>query len=166
MNPLRPAFWTAERIERVKALLADGCSASMIARDLGAESRNSVCSIIHRKGLRTGVPAPKQPRAPRPPREPRAVIVRPQAPPKPLPPREPVLTGNEPSLTSLTRLDCRFPVGEATGREQRFCGQPVCDDGGRPYCDRHRGKTTVASRPLQQTISRRMGQRAPLATWR
>lgn len=43
--------WSEERIERLKALWAEGFSASEIARDIGGVTRNAVISKIHRLGL-------------------------------------------------------------------------------------------------------------------
>lgn len=43
--------WTAERIEILKKMWAEGCSASEIARELGGVSRNAVIGKAHRLGL-------------------------------------------------------------------------------------------------------------------
>lgn len=44
--------WTKERDERLKALYADGCSASQIARELGdSVTRNAVIGRVHRLGI-------------------------------------------------------------------------------------------------------------------
>ncbi len=43
--------WTDERIDRLKALWADGSTASQIAEDLGGVSRNAVIGKAHRLGL-------------------------------------------------------------------------------------------------------------------
>lgn len=44
--------WTAERIEILKQMWAEGCSASEIAQKLGGVSRNAVIGRAHRLGLR------------------------------------------------------------------------------------------------------------------
>jgi len=43
--------WTDERIDRLKAMWADGSTASQIAEDLGGVSRNAVIGKAHRLGL-------------------------------------------------------------------------------------------------------------------
>ncbi|MCJ7422033.1 GcrA family cell cycle regulator [Sphingomicrobium astaxanthinifaciens] len=43
--------WTDERIERLKAMWAEGKTASQIAEDLGGVSRNAVIGKAHRLGL-------------------------------------------------------------------------------------------------------------------
>ena len=43
--------WTEERIERLKALWAEGLSASQIAAELGGVTRNAVIGKVHRLGL-------------------------------------------------------------------------------------------------------------------
>src|SRR5258706_15971496 len=43
--------WTDDRVELLKKLWSDGCSASQIAAELGYITRNSVIGKIHRLGL-------------------------------------------------------------------------------------------------------------------
>ena len=43
--------WTDERVEMLKALWAEGLSASQIAKQLGGVSRNAVIGKVHRLGL-------------------------------------------------------------------------------------------------------------------
>jgi GcrA cell cycle regulator len=43
--------WTEERIERLKAMWAEGSTASQIAEELGGVSRNAVIGKAHRLGL-------------------------------------------------------------------------------------------------------------------
>lgn len=43
--------WTDERVERLKALWAEGLSASQIAAELGGVTRNAVIGKVHRLGL-------------------------------------------------------------------------------------------------------------------
>ena len=52
--------WTDERIERLKALWTQGMTASQIADELGAVSRNAVIGKAHRLGLQSR-PSPVKP---------------------------------------------------------------------------------------------------------
>jgi GcrA cell cycle regulator len=52
--------WTEERIERLKAMWADGATASEIADKLGGVSRNAVIGKAHRLGLEAR-PSPVKP---------------------------------------------------------------------------------------------------------
>lgn len=66
------SFWTDEKIKELKALWAEGHSASVVAAKIGARSRNSVLSKVHRLGLskdqprathhrQTQTPKPREP---------------------------------------------------------------------------------------------------------
>lgn len=59
--------WTDDRIDRLKALHAEGYSCSQIAADLGDATRNAVIGKVNRLGLHRDRPAKKvaAPRAPR-----------------------------------------------------------------------------------------------------
>ncbi len=52
--------WTDERIDRLKAMWAEGATASQIAEDLGGVSRNAVIGKAHRLGLESR-PSPVRP---------------------------------------------------------------------------------------------------------
>ena len=52
--------WTEERIERLKAMWAEGATASQIADELGGVSRNAVIGKAHRLGLEAR-PSPVKP---------------------------------------------------------------------------------------------------------
>ena len=52
--------WTDERIERLKAMWAEGSTASQIAEELGGVSRNAVIGKAHRLGLESR-PSPVKP---------------------------------------------------------------------------------------------------------
>jgi len=52
--------WTDERIDRLKAMWAQGSTASQIAEDLGGVSRNAVIGKAHRLGLESR-PSPVRP---------------------------------------------------------------------------------------------------------
>ena len=43
--------WTDERVETLKAMWAEGKSASQIAKELGGVTRNAVIGKVHRLGL-------------------------------------------------------------------------------------------------------------------
>jgi GcrA cell cycle regulator len=78
--------WTDERIDRLKAMWDKGLTASQIAEDLGAVSRNAVIGKAHRLGLKSR-PSPvksNEAAAPKP-----AANVAPEPAPKPAPAPEP-----------------------------------------------------------------------------
>ena len=52
--------WTDERIDRLKAMWAEGATASQIAEELGGVSRNAVIGKAHRLGLESR-PSPVKP---------------------------------------------------------------------------------------------------------
>lgn len=55
--------WTDERVERLKAMWAEGKSASVIAAALGGVTRNAVCGKVDRLNLSGHAKAPPTPRA-------------------------------------------------------------------------------------------------------
>jgi GcrA cell cycle regulator len=63
--------WTDERIERLKELWTKGMTASQIADELGAVSRNAVIGKAHRLGLQSR-PSPVKPNEPAPAPTPKA----------------------------------------------------------------------------------------------
>ena len=63
--------WTDERIERLKELWTKGMTASQIADELGAVSRNAVIGKAHRLGLQSR-PSPVKPNEPAPVPQPKA----------------------------------------------------------------------------------------------
>lgn len=52
--------WTDERVEKLKAMWAEGMTASRISRELGGVSRNAVIGKVHRLGLSNRGPAGKE----------------------------------------------------------------------------------------------------------
>ena len=64
--------WTDERVEALKAMWAEGKSASQIAKELGGVTRNAVIGKVHRLGLSNRGPngeranEPEEPVAPEP----------------------------------------------------------------------------------------------------
>jgi GcrA cell cycle regulator len=145
--------WSEERVDLLKRLWGDGLSASQIAGQLGGGvTRNAVIGKVHRLGLagriKPGAPAPMPaapPRKARPEREEAASV--PSAPPQP-----PVLTalvgGAAPTaaapaipvsqrvtIMELRESMCRWPMGDPTSPEFRFCGARAIT--GLPYCTHH-----------------------------
>jgi GcrA cell cycle regulator len=57
---MEPAMsWTDERVESLKAMWAEGKSASQIAKALGGVTRNAVIGKVHRLGLSNRAASPK-----------------------------------------------------------------------------------------------------------
>jgi len=146
--------WTMERVDCLKALWADGLSASQIAGELGGVSRSAVIGKVHRLGLEgrsRGVNpvrhANRQERAPavpgrRPGRPPRlrgqtaALAIATQAAPAPVPQFDNVIPfGQRRTLLELTDETCRWPIGDPQREGFFFCGgAPLA---GVPYCAHH-----------------------------
>ena len=134
--------WTPERIDRMRALAAEGQSASKIAAELGGFTRNAVIGKAYRLGVelkaRPGyaahepLPVKKAPKAPK------------AAPPASLPPfLAPVILPVDPefgavdAILGLRNSTCRWPIGEPNDPGFRFCCAPADLAGGRPYCAAH-----------------------------
>ncbi|MBB4197152.1 GcrA cell cycle regulator [Rhodoblastus sphagnicola] len=161
--------WTDERVETLKKMWLDGLSASQIANELGhGVSRNAVIGKVHRLGLsgRAKSPAatPARPRKEEP--------VRPQAAPAPLThgamthgalalamdalpapapaPRvateEVVIAISERvTIMDLREAMCRWPLGDPTNPDFRYCGAKM-QIGAGPYCLAH---ARIAYQPAQ-----------------
>ena len=153
--------WTADRIERLTKLWREGLSASQIAAELGGDvSRNAVISKAHRLGIAHGAvegastPRPRKPRPPDPaltvepssndeptpasmPTNPVAANEPAAAPPTPLPPQEAAVGPRSEGVTimELREFMCRWPLGDPTTPEFRYCGAPASE--GLPYCPHH-----------------------------
>lgn len=159
--------WTDERVELLRKLWNDGLSASQVAAEIGAGiTRNAVIGKIHRLGLsqRAKTPIAPRPRMAKPPR-PQAAPPRPQHGPSvignvalALAPRALVLPDTRPqeevvipmservTLMELREAMCRWPIGDPTTAEFRFCGAKSPGGGGSPYCGYH---AQVAYQPVQ-----------------
>lgn len=159
--------WTDDRVATLTKLWADGLSASQIAKELGEVTRNAVIGKVHRLGLsgrakpsrpkRTAKAAPKPaitakvapkartPRAPSAPRTPQQ-IVEAAAVPAP-PPLEAKAMSNGEFATILTITDhmCKWPIGDPSKSEFRFCGRKTDPD--EPYCVAH---SRVAYQPSRR----------------
>ncbi|MGA8171276.1 MAG: GcrA family cell cycle regulator [Methylocystis sp.] len=158
--------WTEERVELLRKLWNDGLSAAQVAAELGAGiTRNAVIGKIHRLGLAeraktSNVPRPRAPRASRT----QAGEVRAQHGPVvmgnvalALSPQTVVAVAPRPdeenvvpisarvTLMELRESMCRWPLGDPTAAEFRFCGakSPV---GSGPYCCHH---SRIAYQPAQ-----------------
>lgn len=117
--------WTSERIDALKMLWNDGCTASQIAEEIGAPSKNSVIGKAHRVGL---THAGRTARAP----------IQLAAPaPRPIPrpaPQRPIEAAGV-TLMDLRGASCRWPMGRDADDEQwLFCGAAR---GHGPYCQDH-----------------------------
>jgi GcrA cell cycle regulator len=149
--------WTDERVELLKKLWMDGLSASQIAAEIGGVTRNAVIGKVHRLGL-SGRGKAKAATSPRP-RKPT------RAPSAPAPINQPVhgntvlapaflvsaATKVEPeielhddvviplservTIMELRESMCRWPMGDPTTPEFRFCGARSVT--GLPYCTHH-----------------------------
>jgi GcrA cell cycle regulator len=164
--------WTDERVESLRQHWAEGKSASQIAALLGhGLTRNAVIGKVHRLGLagRAKSPGPSAPR-PRPPSSaPAHRIAAPRAPMIGVVPRvvrganalalapetlldaqprilESVVLPMSPRVTivELREAMCRWPLGDPTSPEFRYCGAPSSSG---PYCAHH---GALAYQPAQE----------------
>jgi GcrA cell cycle regulator len=158
--------WTDERVEYLKKRWIDGLSASQIAAELGqGVTRNAVIGKVHRLGLsgrekssnsaHSARPRAKQPARLAAPRNPPplmsrgnaalAAAPRAYAPPAPRPVEEVVIPMSERvTLLELKEAMCRWPLGDPTSAEFRFCGTKTPDAG--TYCTYH---ARIAYQPPQ-----------------
>jgi GcrA cell cycle regulator len=146
--------WTDDRVALLRRLWEDGQSASKIAAQLGGVTRNAVIGKVHRLGLggraRGAEEAPAsvskvveietaiavvETQAP----EPVAIVAHRPAPefPAPAPAPEPVALAVSQRVTimDLRESMCRWPLGDPTTPEFRFCGARSIT--GLPYCTHH-----------------------------
>lgn len=135
------ANWTDERVEALKKLWQEGLTASQIAKQLGACSRNAVIGKAHRLGL-SNRPKVSAPRALRPAREPQAAMPRrPLAPPRSVirPEATPTVSAlkEAPGLATVLTLGvhmCKWPIGDPGHEGFTFCGHRSRSG---PYCVEH-----------------------------
>lgn len=144
--------WTDERVELLKKLWADGLSASQIAAELGAITRNAVIGKVHRLGLsgRAKSPASATPR----PRKARthSQMLRVARPPirgntalaqvyeYETEPEPEILDnimpiGQRRTLLELTEMTCHWPIGDPGSADFFFCGGQTVPN--LPYCAFH-----------------------------
>jgi GcrA cell cycle regulator len=162
--------WTDERVEQLKKMWLDGLSASQIAGELAnGITRNAVIGKVHRLGLsgRVKSPAPvsTRPRAKTPEEEERAPIlpvshgnlalaaeVRPSPAPAPRASGDDVVIPicERVSIMELRESMCRWPLGDPTSSDFRYCGAKM-QIGLGPYCAHH---ARIAYQPAQDRRNR------------
>ena len=147
--------WTDERVELLRRLWLEGLSASRIAAELSdGVTRNAVIGKVHRLGLSGRVKAPvsASPLAARG-RDARPVQSKPAAPVmhgnlalKFTPVDLPAVKRSEdvvvPLCENVTIMElretmCRWPVGDPSSAEFRFCGGRRNGGSDGPYCAHH-----------------------------
>ncbi len=150
--------WDDERVDCLKRLWCQGLSASQIAAQLGGVSRNAVIGKVHRLGLSrpdkesiaegvniffehavcgaanenlTSISASDH--------EPHDPVIDALQGCEVSPSHEGSVAlevvAQSVSLMELNARMCRWPLGDPTSKQFRFCGQPV--DHGTPYCVDH-----------------------------
>jgi len=155
--------WTDERVELLKKLWSEGLSASQIAAQLGAVTRNAVIGKVHRLKLSSrgrSTAAPARPKKPAPASAPAKTVARAAPAPRPVTTSvgatalqtqfdvEPVI--RQPSrssdnvvvpisrklqLTQLSERTCKWPNGDPLSEDFNFCGNEAAETG--PYCAYH-----------------------------
>jgi GcrA cell cycle regulator len=168
--------WTDERVELLKKLWSDGLSASQIAAELGNVTRNAVIGKVHRLGLsgrakdKAAAPAQRPRKAARTPSAPapitppdRSNVVVAPLPHALVAEKEPNVLVDEdvaiPMSERVTIMDlresmCRWPMGDPTKPEFRFCGARSIT--GLPYCNHHAriAYQPVADRKRERKLAR------------
>jgi GcrA cell cycle regulator len=180
--------WTDERVELLRQLWLDGRSASQISAELGLGiTRNAVIGKVHRLGLsgRAKSPSPAAPRvrqrpAATTPRAPMATrtsnggggghVVRGNTAlafsidtavdTQPVFHEDVVVPMSlRVTIVELKEAMCRWPLGDPTTPEFRYCG--IQSTGSGPYCAHH-GK--MAYQPVQDRRRERDRERRAMAT--
>ena len=117
---MRNGFWTPARVARLTHMWSAGKTAAAIGADLGGISRSAVLGKVFRLRLVAQDDVP--PDAPARRRAGKAKPIQPQ-PPK------------RKTLLELTNECCRWPHGDPTTPDFRFCGAK--SPPGTPYCTYH-----------------------------
>jgi GcrA cell cycle regulator len=173
--------WTDENVELLRKLWLDGRSASQISSQLGhGLTRNAVIGKVHRLGLAGRAKSPlSASSSPRPAPTPRVAsrsssiggaraAVRGATAlalsPEPMLERLPAFHEDvvvpmslRVTIVELKESMCRWPLGDPTSSEFRYCGSPAAN--GSPYCAHH-GK--LAYQPLQDRRRERERERRAL----
>lgn len=160
---MRGDSWTAERLDLLQQLWAEGQTAAAIAARLGGMSRSAVLGKIFR--LRLAAPgsaesAEKQQSDAAADRNVGAHIARRRRSPKR--PQQPSLNAAKrgKGLLELTNNTCRWPHGRPGTEKFHFCGAPEADlERGIPYCARHMRRAY----PMFESM---LGDRRPAAPQR
>jgi GcrA cell cycle regulator len=170
--------WTDERVELLRKLWLEGLSASRIATELaGGVTRNAVIGKVHRLGMSgrvksqtsstiarprmDGKASGSSARTPMPQRSTgmpmrgnTALAIQPRALAMPQTQRtsgEVVPMAENVTIMDLRESMCRWPVGDPSSSEFRYCGgkAPIGDG---PYCSYH---SRMAYQPVQDRRQRR-----------
>lgn len=163
--------WTAERIETLEALWADGLSASEIAKRFGT-TRNAVIGKVHRLGLPGRAVTTKTAKGPRalrrPPKRSKARFPFGEGqpslespPPEPLPytPEPFIPLAERKSLMQLNDKDCRWPIGDPQMPDFHFCAKAKVS--GLPYCEVHSMRAYQLDPPKRIGLPSGPEQQAP-----
>lgn len=154
--------WTEDRVEVLTKLWAEGLSASQIAKQLGGVTRNAVIGKVHRLGLsgrakpsnpskkaarakRATTARPRTTRAPSAPRKPRPAVAAAPPPPPPIE-AKPMANGKYATILTIRDHMCKWPIGDPSQSEFRFCGRKT-EDKDEPYCTAH---SRVAYQPSRR----------------
>jgi GcrA cell cycle regulator len=176
--------WTDERVEQLRQAWMEGKSASQIANLLGhGLTRNAVIGKVHRLGLagraksagavaahvrpspltqsgaRSQAPRPAPSSAPRIVRGATALAVQPQMLTEVEPPEiESVVLPMSVKVTivELKEAMCRWPLGDPTSPEFRYCGSPTHAG---PYCPYHGGLAYQPADTRRRDRDRRLALR-------
>lgn len=142
--------WSAEAIETLRALWAEGHSTAEIGRRMGI-SKNAVVGKAHRLHL-SARPSPIQREraegaAPRPaPRVPAPRIAVPEPAPVHAPAPRPAAVVRP--FQRVAARNCCWPIGEPGAADFRFCGAEATS--GRPYCAEHAAIAYVKPRDRRE----------------
>jgi len=142
--------WTDDRVETLTKLWGKGLSASQIARELGEVTRNAVIGKVHRLGL-AGRASPTRPKSRARHREPSNFSstfdtkdrFSENIPPLSVPEPAVSSSGESINILMLTEKICKWPIGEPTDEDFRFCG--LGRNPNSVYCEEH---TKLAYQPL------------------
>jgi GcrA cell cycle regulator len=162
--------WTDERVEHLKKMWLEGLSASQIAGELAhGVTRNAVIGKVHRLGLsgrvKSPAPAPARARAKARPEDEApgqalghlapvshgnlalSAEVRPAPAPAPRSSSEEVVVpiSQRVSIMELRESMCRWPLGDPSSADFRYCGSKN-QTGTGPYCAHH---ARIAYQPAQ-----------------
>ncbi|HZF75163.1 MAG TPA: GcrA family cell cycle regulator [Acetobacteraceae bacterium] len=145
--------WTAEAIDRLRGLWAEGHSTAEIGRRMGI-SKNAVVGKAHRLNLPARPSPIRREPAEGQARMPRSAAARPAARPAvPRPSPVPVMVAAAPTVVrrfpplSAARACC-WPIGEPGTKEFRFCSAEATS--GKPYCAQHASVAYVKTRDRRE----------------